>query len=63
LDYFEEHEIPFLIGVNTFDQSQRFRLEEVRDGVGHRRERADPGVRRETGESVRSSWSRSPRRS
>jgi signal recognition particle receptor subunit beta len=34
VDYFEEHEIPFLIGVNTFDQSQRFDLEEVRDALG-----------------------------
>jgi uncharacterized protein len=34
IDYFEEHEIPFLIGVNTFDQAQRFDLEEVRDALG-----------------------------
>ncbi|AGZ43888.1 hypothetical protein AFR_28135 [Actinoplanes friuliensis DSM 7358] len=34
IDYFEEHEIPFLIGVNTFDRSQRFDLEEVRDALG-----------------------------
>ena len=34
VDYFEEHEIPFLIGVNTFDQSRRFDLEEVRDALG-----------------------------
>ena len=34
IDYFEEHEIPFLIGVNTFDASQRFDLEEVRDALG-----------------------------
>ena len=39
IDYFEEHDIPFLIGVNTFDQSQRFDLEEVRDALG-----IDPGV-------------------
>jgi uncharacterized protein len=34
IDYFEEHEIPFLIGVNTFDLSQRFDLEEVREALG-----------------------------
>jgi uncharacterized protein len=34
VDYFEEHDIPFLIGVNTFDQSQRFDLDEVRDALG-----------------------------
>jgi len=34
IDYFEEHEIPFLIGVNAFDQAQRFDLEEVRDALG-----------------------------
>ncbi len=34
IDYFEEHDIPFLIGVNTFDLSQRFDLEEVRDALG-----------------------------
>ena len=34
IDYFEEHNIPFLIGVNTFDHAQRFDLEEVRDALG-----------------------------
>ena len=34
VDYFEEHDIAFLIGVNTFDPSQRFDLEEVRDALG-----------------------------
>jgi uncharacterized protein len=34
IDYFEEHEIPFLIGVNTFDQARRFDLDEVRDALG-----------------------------
>ena len=34
VDYFEEHEIPFLIAVNTFDRSRRFDLEEVRDALG-----------------------------
>ena len=39
IDYFEEHEIPFLIGVNTFDSSLRFDLDEVRDALG-----IEPGV-------------------
>ena len=34
VDYFEEHEIPFLIAVNTFDRARRFDLEEVRDALG-----------------------------
>jgi signal recognition particle receptor subunit beta len=34
IDYFEEHEIPFLIGVNTFDLARRFDLDEVRDALG-----------------------------
>jgi signal recognition particle receptor subunit beta len=34
IDYFEEHEIPFLIAINTFDRSRRFHLEEVRDALG-----------------------------
>jgi signal recognition particle receptor subunit beta len=34
VDYFEEHDIPFLIGVNTFDTAQRFDLDEVRDALG-----------------------------
>lgn len=34
LDYFEEQDIPFLIGVNTFDHARRFDLEEVRDALG-----------------------------
>jgi uncharacterized protein len=34
IDYFEEHDIPFLIGVNTFDHAQRFHLDEVRDALG-----------------------------
>ena len=38
IDYFEEHDIPFLIGVNTFDLSQRFDLDEVRDALGVGRE-------------------------
>jgi hypothetical protein len=39
IDYFEEHDIPFLIGVNTFDRTRRFDLEEVRDALG-----VDPAV-------------------
>jgi len=34
IDYFEEHEIPFIVGVNAFDYSRRFDLEEVRDALG-----------------------------
>ena len=34
IDYFEEHEIPFIIGVNTFDHALRFDLREVRDALG-----------------------------
>jgi signal recognition particle receptor subunit beta len=34
VDYFEEHDIPFLIGVNTFDHAQRFDLGEVREALG-----------------------------
>ena len=34
VDYFEEHDIPFLIAVNTFDGTRRFDLEEVRDALG-----------------------------
>jgi hypothetical protein len=34
VDYFEEHEIPFLVAVNTFEGARRFDLEEVRDALG-----------------------------
>jgi signal recognition particle receptor subunit beta len=34
IDYFEEHEIPFIIGVNAFDYARRFDLEEVREALG-----------------------------
>jgi uncharacterized protein len=34
VDYFEEHEIPFLIAINTFDRARRFDLDEVRDALG-----------------------------
>ena len=39
IDYFEEHEIPFIIGVNAFDYARRFDLDEVRDALG-----VDPDV-------------------
>ncbi|GLY98430.1 ATP/GTP-binding protein [Actinoplanes sp. NBRC 103695] len=39
VDYFEEHDIPFLIGINNFDQAERFHTEEVRDALG-----IDPSV-------------------
>ncbi|MEN3305522.1 MAG: uncharacterized protein V7603_1724 [Micromonosporaceae bacterium] len=34
LDYFEERETPLLIAVNTFDYSDRFDLEEIREALG-----------------------------
>jgi signal recognition particle receptor subunit beta len=34
LDYFEEHDIPFLVAVNLFDEQPRFELEEVREALG-----------------------------
>jgi hypothetical protein len=34
IDYFEEHEIPFIIGVNRFDHSRRFALGEIREALG-----------------------------
>ncbi|GAA4974592.1 GTP-binding protein [Actinoplanes utahensis] len=34
IDYFEEHEIPFIIGVNAFDGARRFELTEIRDALG-----------------------------
>jgi signal recognition particle receptor subunit beta len=34
IDYFEEHEIPFLVAVNLFDEQPRFDLEEVREALG-----------------------------
>jgi signal recognition particle receptor subunit beta len=37
VDYFEEHEIPFLVAVNVFEGARQFELEEVREalGIGH----------------------------
>ncbi|GAA2612910.1 ATP-binding protein [Paractinoplanes durhamensis] len=34
IDYFEEHEIPFIVGVNAFDGARRFEPGEVRDALG-----------------------------
>jgi signal recognition particle receptor subunit beta len=34
IDYFEEHDIPFLIGINNFDRAERYHPEEVRDALG-----------------------------
>ena len=34
IDYFEEHDIPFLVAVNLFESQPRFALEEVREALG-----------------------------
>ncbi|MEU4240857.1 ATP/GTP-binding protein [Actinoplanes sp. NPDC026619] len=34
IDYFEDHDIPFIIGVNAFDGARRFELAEVREALG-----------------------------
>jgi signal recognition particle receptor subunit beta len=34
IDYFEEHDIPFIIGVNTFEGARRFDPAEIRDALG-----------------------------
>ncbi|GIF38680.1 hypothetical protein BC793_105325 [Actinoplanes xinjiangensis] len=34
IDYFEEHDIPFIIGVNAFEGSRRFDPDEIRDALG-----------------------------
>lgn len=34
IDYFEEHEIPFIVGINRFAGGQRFSPSEVRDALG-----------------------------
>jgi signal recognition particle receptor subunit beta len=34
VDYFEEHDIPFLVAVNVFEGARRFELEEVREALG-----------------------------
>ncbi len=34
IDYFEEHEVPFLVAVNLFEGADRFDLNEVREALG-----------------------------
>jgi signal recognition particle receptor subunit beta len=34
IDYFEEHDIPFLVAVNLFESQPRYELEEVREALG-----------------------------
>ncbi len=34
IDYFEEHDVPFLVAVNMFDSRRRFDLSEVREALG-----------------------------
>ncbi|MEV6303008.1 ATP/GTP-binding protein [Actinoplanes sp. NPDC051861] len=34
VDYFEEHDIPFIVGVNSFDGARRFDVSEVRQALG-----------------------------
>ncbi|WP_043513874.1 MULTISPECIES: ATP/GTP-binding protein [unclassified Actinoplanes] len=34
IDYFEDHDIPFIIGVNTFDGSRHFDHAEIREALG-----------------------------
>jgi uncharacterized protein len=34
LDYFEDHQIPFLLAINNFDHAQRFDHDEVREALG-----------------------------
>lgn len=34
IDYFEEHQVPFLVGVNVFEGTARFDLDEVREALG-----------------------------
>lgn len=34
IDYFEEHEVPFLVAVNVFEAAQRFDVDEVREALG-----------------------------
>ncbi|WP_309238523.1 GTP-binding protein [Actinoplanes aureus] len=33
IDYFEDHDIPFIVGVNTFDGARRFALGEIREAL------------------------------
>jgi len=34
LDYFEEHQVPFLVAVNQFEKMRHFELAEVREALG-----------------------------
>jgi signal recognition particle receptor subunit beta len=34
IDYFEEHQVPFLVAVNLFEATHRFELSEVREALG-----------------------------
>ncbi|MFD1373783.1 GTP-binding protein [Actinoplanes sichuanensis] len=34
IDYFEEHDIPFIIGINAFEGARRFDPAEIRDALG-----------------------------
>ncbi|MDM4719515.1 ATP/GTP-binding protein [Micromonospora sp. WMMA1363] len=34
IDYFEDHDIPFLLAINNFDAARRFDLAEVREALG-----------------------------
>lgn len=38
IDYFEEHDTPFVVAVNQFDGARRYELEEVREALGVRPE-------------------------
>lgn len=38
IDYFEEHDVPFLVAVNLFEGGRRFDLDEVREALGIRAE-------------------------
>lgn len=34
IDYFEAKRVPFVVGVNTFDEAPRYPIDEVRDALG-----------------------------
>jgi len=34
IDYFEEHDIPFIIGINAFDGARHYGLNEIREALG-----------------------------
>ena len=33
IDYFEDHDIPFIIGINTFDGARHFGVDEIREAL------------------------------